>query len=95
MVIISDKYGLVKSIHNQNLLIYVNIKTLINKIYKNFYQLKMETKSKENYPLLLFLFILKIIVVNSIIINNTRNLTSFNSEIHLVILGNGFQQICL
>ena len=53
----------------------------------------MEVKLKESYLLLLLLFLLKIDLVNLIVANNIRNLKNFNSEIHLVIQGNGMQQI--
>ena len=53
----------------------------------------MEVKLEENYLLLLFLFLLKIALINPITINKPRNLNNFNSEIHLVIQGNGMQQI--
>ena len=53
----------------------------------------MEVKLKESYLLFLLLFLLKIDLVNLIATNNIRNLKNFNSEIHLVIRGNGMQQI--
>ena len=53
----------------------------------------MEVKLKESYLLLLFLFLLKIDLVNLIVAKNIKHLKNCNSKIHLVIRGNGMQQM--
>ena len=52
-----------------------------------------KTIFKEYYLFRTFIFLLKIVSVNLISITNVRNLNNYISEIHLVIKGNGTQNI--
>ena len=55
--------------------------------------IKRKTIFKEYYLFRTLSFLLKISLVNLISIKNTRNLNNYISEIHLVIKGNGTQNI--
>ena len=55
--------------------------------------IKRKTIFKEYYLFRTLSFLLKIFLVNLISIKNARNLNNYISEIHLVIKGNGTQNI--
>ena len=61
--------------------------------YIFFKQKHIHILTNRHYFIPLFIFLLKIVLVKLIIKKNKRNINNWNSEIHLVIQGNGNQRL--